>query len=108
MDTSARHSSGGGGLSPNIGSTATSANNNSNNTARFRASVDAARSLYSNNGHQSLQPGSTLSGHAGAGNANNGGQAGAGASPMPGSGSKRPSSEMLASFAAGNMNTESA
>lgn len=86
-----------GGLSPNL-------SNNSNtgnpNATRYRASVDAARSLYSG-GHQSLQPG----GMAGLNTSNNTG--GAGTSPRPGSTSKRPSSEMLASFAAGNMNAES-
>lgn len=52
----------------------------------------------------SLQPGGSI---AGMGTGNNAGLGG-GASPKPGQGgSKRPSSEMLASFAAGNLNTES-
>lgn len=96
-----RHSMG-GGLSPNPSSSSSTStgNNNANSSARFRSSVDAARTLYSSsNGHQSLQPGA-------AGMGNMGGLAG-GTSPRPQSGSKRPSSEMLASFAAGNINTES-
>lgn len=96
-----------GGLSPS--STSNNPPPNSN-AARFRASVDAARTLYgtssssnnNNNGHQSLQPGSAAANSLSISSASN--------SPRPASGlgSKRPSSEMLASFAAGGaMNSES-
>lgn len=92
------------GLSLNLASASlSSGNNNPNpNAARFRASVDAARSLYSG-GHQSLQAGGGMAGL----NMSNNAASAAGVSPRPGSTSKRPSSEMLASFAAGNMNSES-